>query len=158
MSQRDYDAAKHIIDEHTSEAHFVGPRQPEIVDAAEATLGLRFPPTYRQFVSEFGAGSLHGHETYGVIDQDWEATVPDGVGLTLRDRENFQLPPAFIVIGDSDDGDRYVLDTSQTDADGEAPVLRWMPGVRPDEAGPPERLADSFGSFLLEELRFAVQA
>jgi hypothetical protein len=39
---------------------------------------------------------------------------------------------------------------------GEAPVLVWMPGVPPEDAGPPEKVADSFGSFLLDRVQRAL--
>jgi hypothetical protein len=127
-----------------------------VLDAAEAALGLRFLPTYRRFVAEYGAGSLNGREVYGAIDQDWEATVPDAVGLTLDERDVSAMPETYILIGSTGDGDWYVIDTGQADGEGESPVLRWMPGVAENEAGPPERVADSFGAFLLDQVEQAV--
>jgi hypothetical protein len=50
------------------DADVVGERPEALVDPAEQTLGLRFPPSYRAFVRELGAGDAGGEEFYGVID------------------------------------------------------------------------------------------
>jgi hypothetical protein len=153
MSMSDLERALALVGEHADRARFVGPRDPETVEAAEAALGVTLPPTYRRFLSELGAGSLAGREFYGVIDTDFEATVPDAVGLTLEARETTGLPASHIVVADTGYGDWYVLDTS---AGEEAPVVIFMPGVPPDEAPPPEQVADDFGAFMAERLTEAL--
>ena len=43
-----------------SESHLIGPRDPTLVDAAEARLGVVFSPLSRRFLLEFGALSVGG--------------------------------------------------------------------------------------------------
>lgn len=156
MSMDDLERGLHLVAENSDRARFVGPRDPDVVSAAEAALGVRFPPTYRRFLTDLGAGSLRGEEFYGVIDSDWGASPPDGIGITLGERSESGLPERYIVVGDTGSGDRYVIDTSESDDDGENPVHIVMPGVDPEEAGPPERVADDFGAFFNELISEAV--
>lgn len=126
-----------------NKSFFAGPRGEGLVAAAEAALGLQFPPTYKRFVSELGAGSVGAREFYGVIDDDFvESSVPDGVWLTLSEREQLGLPTTLVIVGEDGLGGYYVLDTSQRDSRGESPVAIWTP-----EAPMLERLADDFGAF-----------
>lgn len=139
-------------------AHFVGPRDPGLVEAAEAALGLAFPPTYRRFVAELGAGAFGGSEFYGAIDSDFVASsIPDGIWLTLDERDGFGLPRPFVIVGETGTGEFYVLDTAQTDAEGECPVAVWVGGRSRDN----ERLevvAPDFGSFLWSAVQQEVGA
>ena len=65
----------------------MGPRPEELVAAAERALGLEFPPGYREFVLDLGAGDVGGEEFFGVVDDGFEdSAIPDGVWLTLRER------------------------------------------------------------------------
>jgi hypothetical protein len=156
MSMSNLERGLTIVADNPDEADFDGPRVPALVDSAADALGVRLPPTYDRFLRELGVGGFGGTEFYGVIDRDWKATVPDAIGLTLRERDTYRMPEPYVIVGDTDQGYRYVLDTSQTDADGEAPVLLWMPGVSPEDAGSPEKVADSFGSFFLQQVQEAV--
>jgi hypothetical protein len=142
----DLERGLRLVAEHSERARFVGPRDPALVASAEAAIGLRFPPSYRRFVTELGAGSIAGEEFYGVIGEDWTASPPDAVGLTLKDHRNGDLPSHYIVVGDTDEGERYALDTSEAGGDGEHPVYIVTPGVDAEDA-PPERVADDFGSY-----------
>ena len=45
-----------LVAQHPDASFFIGSRDEELVKAAEAALGLAFPPTYRRFVRELGAG------------------------------------------------------------------------------------------------------
>ena len=61
-------------------------------------LGLEFPPSYRRFVLDFGAGSFGASEVYGVIDSNFEnSSVPDAVWCTLDVRE-FDLTLDLVVL------------------------------------------------------------
>jgi len=78
---------------HSDMVDFAGPRDPSLVAAAENALGVSFPPTYRRFVTELGAGGVDAHEFYGVIDENFnDSSIPDGIWLTLDDRQRFGLP------------------------------------------------------------------
>jgi SMI1-KNR4 cell-wall len=143
MSMQDYEAAREVIRSNPSRAKFVGPRDPELVDKAEQALGLRFPPTYRRFLEELGAGNIGPFEVLGVIDDDFEESmVPDGIWYTLTERET-GLPDDLAIVGEVGDGSLYALRLDGSG--GEAPVVLFEPGA--DDA--PEEVAyEDFGAFL----------
>jgi antitoxin YobK len=128
-------------------ARFVGPRDPGIVAAAEEALGLSFPPTYRRFLAELGAGAVAGREFYGAIDENFDdSSIPDGIWLTLDERKRFGFPKHLVIVGDTGMGEYYVLDTSHRDADGECPVAIWVAGES-KEGDVLGMVAPDFGSF-----------
>lgn len=135
----EYERAVALIDEHEDQADFVGPRSLELIQRAELAVGLRFPPTYRRFLSEYGAGNIGGTEIFGVVDDDFEtSSVPDAIWLNLtHPREDLFV---FYALGE---GTEFCLDTSRTAPDGEMPVIAVDPGgeVR-------EEIAPDFGSAL----------
>ena len=138
-----------MIDEHEDEADFLGPRSPELIHRAELAVGLRFPPTYRRFLTAYGTGNIGGTEIYGVIDDNFEtSSVPDAIWLNLTHPQEGLF--VFYALGE---GTESCLDTSRTAPDGEMPVVAVDPGgeVR-------EEIASDFGSAFLalvrEELDF----
>lgn len=135
-----------------SDSTFVtGAREPRVVEAAERALGVTFPPTYRRFVLEMGAGGIGAFEVYGVVDDRFAGPVPDGVWFTLSERET-GMPAHLVVVGDTGMGESNVLDTSATDAQGECPVRIWVPGA--SQTGDAlEDVADDFGTFLWDNVR-----
>lgn len=147
MSMSDYEKAAKLIAEHLELGHFVGSRPESLVRAAERKLGLRFPPTYRRFLVEFGAGSFGSEEIYGLVDEELEsALVPNGIGLTLRDRKEFELPHDLVAVYDLGDGETFYLDLGATE-NGEAPIIVYYPGYTSEEQ-PGEIVAQDFGQFL----------
>ena len=144
MSDAHLRQALRIIDENPGRADFVGGRDDTLIAQAERALGVEFPPSYRRFLEELGAGSFGRREFYGVIDSD-RMTMPgppNAVGSTLADRDDYGNPPELIVIGSTGFGPDYVLDTSRRDERGECPVLVWQAGQTRDDGA--ERDADSF--------------
>jgi hypothetical protein len=145
MPMADYERAADLIERHTDDADFAGPRPPKLIEAAEQALGFRFPATYRRFVAEYGAGSVGGTEIYGVVDADFESSsVPDGVwyNLTLRRDGSDESVYVFYDVGD---GETFCLDTTQVAADGEMPVV----GVRLGGGDDRDEIAPDFGRALL---------
>lgn len=135
MSDTDRRAARDLID-GAPDADFVGPRPEELVAAAERALGLSFPPAYRAFVLELGAGDVGGEEFFGVIDDDFEhAAVPDGVWLTLRERADSGLLGDLILVHAPGDGSYHAVEPGGA-------VVRWAPGRAP------EQVAGDFDEFL----------
>jgi len=140
----DYERAVALIDEHGEPADFAGPRPQGLIDLAERTVDIGFPPTYRRFLSEYGAGSIGGTEIYGVIDGDFEnSSIPDAVwhNLTLRRDGHDQALFSFHAVGD---GEELCLDSSRVGPDGEMPVVGIYPGS--DER---RDIAPDFGSAFL---------
>jgi antitoxin YobK len=90
------------------------------------------------------------------VDEDFENSgVPDAIWLTLRHRLSSNLPDSLILTGDTGDGSYYALDTTRTDAAGEAPVVVWTPGASTPEDDH-EQIAPSFGSFFAGAIARAV--
>jgi hypothetical protein len=143
MSLQNYQSAKSLIEE--SGGDFEGPKPEALVASAEQALGLKFPPSYRRFLLELGCGDLNGLEIYGVIDEKFEgSSVPDGIWLTLNERQSIGLNHACVLIGDGGDGTYYAIDTRSVDGNGESPVVRLS--VDGTQAEPE---ASSFGAYLL---------
>ena len=133
-------------------AFFAGHREASLVVSAERALELSFPPTYRRFVSELGAGNVGSREFYGVTTDNFtDASVPNGIWLTLDERERFDLPKHLVIVGDTGMGGYYALDTSQRDCSDESPVVIWALG-RSQEGDTLEVIGHDFGSFFLEAI------
>jgi len=156
MGIAELDEALTLVRMHSSDAHFAGPRDVGLIAAAEAALGVSFPPTYRRFLLELGAGSVGSVEIFGVINDDFEHSgIPDAIWYTLTERSETQLPHQLIVIYSLGDGEIFALDASHVNADGECPVVAWLPGG----SEPEDRLeiiSPDFGSFFLHMVKQAL--
>lgn len=145
MSVRKFEEARKLIND-AGGGDFEGPKSDALVAKAEAALGLSFPPSYRQFLLDMGCGDIAGLEIFGVINENFQnSTVPNGVWLTLNERRSIGLDPAFVIVGDGGDGTYYAIDTRRVDDSGEAPVVRLS-----TDGMLGEKVADSFGAYLLE--------
>jgi hypothetical protein len=150
MSLDDYHAAKSILEDIGGD--FVGPRSEALVAAAERVLGLRFPPSYRLFLSDLGCGDFNGVEIYGIIsDEFMSSSAPNAIWLTLQSRQEINLSDGYIIIGDVGDGNRYAIDTRQVSDSGENPVVLLSLKGHPYEVGAP-----SFGAYLLSVAKIAM--
>jgi hypothetical protein len=151
MSHDDLEIAFGVI-RSCPDADFEGPKAESLIAKAEDSLGCRFPSTYRRFLLEFGCGDCYGLEIYGVINDAFaDAGIPDAVWATLRERRDSGLPTGCIVIGSTESGSLWVIDTSQTRPNDEAPVVEWVPGGSNDLTN--QVSADDFGHWLLRELQ-----
>ena len=136
----DYERAVAVIEENEDDADFAGPRPPELIARAEQAAGVRFPPTYRRFLSEYGAGNLGSTEIYGVIDDDFEnSALPDAIWHNLTSRREGLF--AFYAVGE---GTEFCLDTTRTAPDGEMPIVAVDPSGETKE-----EVAPDFGSAFL---------
>lgn len=132
-------------------AYFCGSIGLETIIKAEKILNVQFPKSYIQFLQRYGEGNLFGIEIYGIIKnpvRDIE-NMPTMVSLTQDERKNelVLLPKELVIISETGYGPYYVLDTSQMDENQECPVYMWDVGdIR-------EKVADSFGDFLFDELK-----
>ena len=125
-----------------------GPRSPALIERAEIALGIRFPPVCRSYLADFGAA----HAVYGLIDETFNPKFrPDAVGITLDLRRKWGLPPQYIVIHDLGDGEVFCLDTGAV-SEGDCAVVAFTPGILLNQQSW-DRIAESFGGFLLDEVR-----
>lgn len=144
-----------LVRKNPAKAMFVGKRALTTVAKAENALGVIFPPTYRRFLTELGAGDIGGEEFYGITRTEFtDASVPNGVWLTLEERKT-GLPEPLVVVYATGDGTWFAIDTSARDDTGEAPIVAWTPGLsKPDE--PLEKVSPDFGEFFFTRIRDAL--
>ncbi len=155
MSMKDLNDALKLIEANSSRAYFAGEKSSELVEKAELALGVQFPPSYREFVSRLGCGNIGAREVYGITSDNFEnASVPNGIWLTLDERRSSGLPDHLIIIYALGEGTYYALDTSQRDDNGECPVVAWPAGSLSDEHL--EVIANDFGEFMLSMVREAL--
>lgn len=155
MSMSDLEQAFQLIDDN-GVGDFHGPKPEALIVQAERTLGLAFPPTYRQFLSRFGCGDIPPYDLYGLIKDDFENSgVPDAVWATLRRRRTSTYPESFILVAETGDGGDYCIDVSQKTPEGDSPIVEWWPGAPPNASGNRRTVADDFGAFLLEQVHRA---
>src|SRR5207248_5241372 len=128
-------------------ADFGPPASPDMIADAEKYLGIRFPPSYREFLAAAGCGSFAGRELYGITPDGTAATAIPSVTFATADEWRHGLPSQFVVIEDPGTDEEYVIDTSEVGRDGEGPVKVWTQGKDPADL---EVLAPDFGSFLLQ--------
>jgi hypothetical protein len=151
MSMQQYEKAIKMI-EKAGGGDFEGAKPEALVAQAEAALDLKFPPSYRRFLLELGCGCINGMEVFGLISDNFErSTVPNGIWLTLNERKSIALDPAYVIVGDGGDGTYYSLDTRHVDGAGEGPVIRLSV-----DGNQCEKIADSFGSYLLNAVSAVV--
>jgi hypothetical protein len=148
MSMDDYNKAKELLT-NIKEGSFIGPRKEALVLKAENALGIKFPPTYRKFLLDFGCGDIFGNEIYGIIQDNFDkSTVPNGIWLTLDERKTANLPKNLILIAQGYDG-YLALDSNQKNSLDEYPIIEWI-GGNPNNTN--EIIYTDFGKYLLEIL------
>lgn len=145
MSAEDYESAVRLMQQHRDRMNFLGPRDTQQLEAAQAGLGTTFPSSYRRFLADFGAGSFGAEEIYGITDSG--SGVPDAVWFTLRERER-DLPAGLVVVYAVGTGELLCLDTKSVDGEAEAPVVTHHAGAGTGQDR--EIVADDFGRLLLD--------
>lgn len=111
---------------------------------------MQFPPSYRTFLLELGAGDFDGEEVAGVIGADFMPRWPDAIGTYLKELKS-GLPPRYLPVYLWGDGTASALDLDRRDESGECPVVACHDGLF--RAAPIEDEASSFGVFLLARVR-----
>ncbi|RXJ88087.1 SMI1/KNR4 family protein [Arcobacter sp. CECT 8985] len=88
-----------------------------VINECETRLDLKFPPSYRTFLSKFGTMDVAGNFISGIIDNSLDDLGGGSVlGDTLYFREECQLPNNLIVI-QADDEAPYCLDINNGDSE-----------------------------------------
>jgi len=106
-----------------------GPVLEATIASAEVELGLLFPPSYRLFLSRFGASLGNGIEIYGLppfTDSDQPPQWSDVITATVRLRPN-SLPENSVEISHDGMEHGYFLQCSTSDSQFEGPVIEWGP-------------------------------
>jgi len=152
MSMDHYEAAKSLLNEFDEEdINFYGPIREETILKAETMLGFSFPPTYRRFLAEYGAGDVGASEFYGILADDLTGDeVPNGIWLTLRRRKTMDLDPSLMIVGELGDGS---MDCLLTNGDGEEARVVEVQGGGPVSEQATRPLAEDFGEYFLAAIR-----
>jgi len=117
------------LDELLADAFSSGPASESSIADAEQKLGLLFGPTYRLFLSRFGASLLTGFELYGLppeSDPNQPPQCADAVKTTLRLRPDC-LPEDSVQISHDGMDHGFFLRCSRTDPLFDGPVIEWGP-------------------------------
>jgi antitoxin YobK len=102
---------------------------------AEEALGIRFPPSYREFLSQFGAAFCTKLEISGLFnagDDDDQSPLWSNVvtsTLQLRRASRGLIPNEYVPISDDGGDHTFYLDTSRCNAQDECPVIVLGPGA-----------------------------
>jgi hypothetical protein len=145
-----------LIRENGDIAHYGDGCSEEMLDSAEDCLGLRFPPSYRRLVAEFGTCDIAGEEFLGVYQTSAMGDELLGsVRETRKARKSYGLPPSMIVVTFDGMGGLIVLDTAKQDSYAESPVLAWVPGA--GASGQTQGLSTDFGTYALSVCEEAVR-
>lgn len=101
---------------------FVGPQTEEIIRDAEVTLGVTFPPSYRSFLKEFGAGGVDSEEVVGLGGPEHL----DIVKLTRRFRERaHHLPNNLLPLRNDGFGNYDCIHLDLKGDDEECAIVQW---------------------------------
>lgn len=155
MSVADYEQSMAALESHPEVLTY--PKQPaddDVIDRAEAMLGLTFPTLYRRFLTEFGIGGFGSSEVYGIVENQLNIIAqPDVVWNTLDARETPFFPREYIVIYGTGNGELMCLDIGKEPD--KASVVALFPGVAPHEQFI-ETIASDFGEFVLQLVKRAI--
>lgn len=134
---------------------FVGPQPTWRIRNAEEALGIKFPPTYTQFLASLGAGGIGSEEFCGLVKDDF--TLPhnwDVVWSTNKERCKVRLPRPLIVINYLGEGTLFALNSNSKAFSLDYPVVAWRPGIENEDEC--ELVAECFGDFFLKKVEIAI--
>jgi len=155
MSIENVKKAISLIKQHEDDADFDGSKDESLINLAERTLGLEFPASYRFFLENLGCGDIAGQEFFGVIKPDFtNSGIPDAIWLTIKERQQSDLPRNYVIVHATGDGDYVVLDCNKT-SDSLNKVQLWSPGVKEHQLAL-KPYFDDFGDFFYEQVLVAV--
>ena len=144
---KNFEEVINMLESNDDLCDFVGSISDDVIEKAEKILGYNFPETYRAYLSKYGAGNFGAQEVYGIISSDFENSgIPDAIWLTMKEREDNDLPNDLLVIYYSGDEFYYCLDTSKS-KDNECPVVSV---AIDDLSGDRTIVNSSFSEFLLD--------
>ncbi|AXA41600.1 SMI1/KNR4 family protein [Rhizobium leguminosarum] len=127
----------------------------ENIKQIQVRLGVSLPPSYRKMLSDFGALEFGTKEFYGWLSQGIDAKFATNVVYTTeRERCDGRISGAMVPFLTSGYGPFFVIDCTEIGLDGEAAIYEVSPAGY--ERGK-DRVADSFGAFLIEEVDRVLQ-
>jgi len=138
-----------IINQHQDAADFEGVKEESLIDLAEKALSVEFSDSYRFFLKNLGCGDIAGQEFYGVIKADFNNSgIPDAVWVTIKERQEADLPANYVIISATGDGDYVVLDCAKNKGN---KIFLWTPGIK-DQQTAFQPYYDDFGDFFYNQI------
>jgi cell wall assembly regulator SMI1 len=135
---------------------FVGGAQDSHIKAFENELGVRFPPSYKEFLKRFGALSFAGDTYYGITKKGLTATsVPSVAFATKSARSQGDADSAMVVVKVSGYGPIYSIDTAIIGDDGESPIIETELSFKREAKK--TVVAKSFGDFIARSIQDAIK-
>jgi hypothetical protein len=134
------------------EVWIAGPQSEQAVAELEKAVGVKMPPSYREFLLRFGSFGILDSLVSGIVDND---PLTKGTGNLLWDtkwfRHEYDLPEHLLVVQHDEDAP-YCLDSRKPKADGEYPMICYE--LR---SGHVEKLAPSFAAWFKEWLQLQAE-
>jgi hypothetical protein len=134
------------------EVWVAGPQSEQAVAELEKAVGVRMPPSYRNFLLRFGSVGILDSVVSGIVNNK---PLAPGTGHLHWDtqwfRREFELPTHLLVVQHDEDAP-YCLDTRRADADGEFPLVCYE--LRSEHV---ERIAPSFAAWFMDWLRLEAE-
>ncbi len=105
------------------EVWIAGPQSESAIVTLESKLGITFPPSYRDFLTLYGAMAIYDSTVSGIINGDPLSENGGSIyGDTLLFQREWGLPNHLLVIQPNDDAP-YCFDIRVASATGEFPVV-----------------------------------
>jgi hypothetical protein len=101
-----------------------GPAPETAVRQLEEVFGHEMPPSYREFLAQFGGLAVQSRRVSGVTDGQIDGALGRAWYDTRRARERWRLPAELLVL-EPDDEEPACLDFARRGWDGEPPVVRF---------------------------------
>lgn len=126
-----------------------GHQTEDLIERVEKVYGFNISTQHREYFKDCGYIMFFGTEIYGVYDKVFEGVYAgNAVIATLQDREEYNLPTAWIPIFDYDDGYVAYLNYSNLNSENEPRVILGI--YTGEKYKNTETIADDFGDFLLQ--------
>lgn len=128
------------------------PQNNDAIEELEADLDVNLPPSYKAMLRDFGILIYRGGEIiYGLGRDGVRGEGGSGTWFqTKMARDQKQISPTMVLIMSSGYGPEFCIECAEVLPDGESPI--FLVPAEGSQAGV-ERVADSFGEFLLKEVK-----
>ncbi|WP_168210453.1 SMI1/KNR4 family protein [Persicimonas caeni] len=150
MGTHETEEAARLIQRHSERADFRGGASDHEIARAEDRLGVKFPPSYRRFLEDLGAGQFGDQTFFGVIGPEVDSML-DVVSRTLDQRTHGNLPTTHVVVAPYGSEAFFGFDCADRRYNEECPVAEFPRDY--GDTQEPNYFELDFGSFLLARIR-----
>ncbi|WP_082858507.1 SMI1/KNR4 family protein [Planctomyces sp. SH-PL62] len=131
-----------------ADAEFVGGVPADAITSAEADLQVSFPPSYRAFLREFGAGHVSSEDIFGLGGPQHSDVV--WLAKELRSRTTTRFPRHLVPIRNDGFGNYDCIDTSTVLPNGECPIVEFVHGW---DGGDNRKLSEDFFHWVMDIIK-----